>query len=183
MKPSSTDTQDIERAIDAGNGEGANHEQEADRAATRAWVAEEDQAQATATAPQQAQAAPAIPEPSAASLKLAGMLVGTLRPLLCFVVKPLRAAPAELWEPIPHGVAGVLDHYDLSQSEMLRNPWARLAFSTLPLVGYVVATAEASEPAKPSEPERIGGPELAAQAPAERPGSRTVSFGAVEAAA
>lgn len=176
MKPSSTDTQQVEREIDAGNR--GNPEQAADLAALQSMAAEGEPAPG---APGQEQA-PAIPDPSAQSVAMAAMLIGAARPLLCFLVKPLKGAPDELWEPLAPGVAGVLDHYDLSQSELLRNPWARLALCALPLIGYVATHVEPE--AKPAEPQRLGGPDLAATAPTAPAGSKIVTFGApVEAAA
>lgn len=179
MKPSSTDTQQIEREIEAGNGQAANMspEQAADLKALHARVNEGDP---PTGAPGQEQA-PAIPEPSAASVQLAVMVIGAVKPLLCFASKTLRVAPAELWEPLVPGVAGVLDHYDLSQSELLRNPWARLGLCAAPLVGYAVIHAEPEE--KPAEPERLGGPDLSAAAPTAPAGSKVVTFGAPVAVA
>lgn len=171
MKPSSTDTQQIEREIDAGNAPG-NPEQAADLAALQSMASDGEPAPGAAGQDQ----APAIPEPSAQSVALASMLIGAARPLLCFAIKPLRGAPDELWEPLAPGVAGVLDHYDLGQSELLRNPWARLALCALPLAGYVVTHAEPEE--KPAEPQRLAGPDLSATAPAEPAGAKTVTFGA-----
>lgn len=129
-------------------------------------------------------AAPAEAEglapPSAQSLGLATMLLAAVRPLLCFVVKPLAKAPEELWAPLPEGMAAVLDHYDVGNAEFLRNPWARLGLACVPLAGYVAMNMPSEAEAKPAEPARLEGSglDLAASAPVPQPEpQRTVTFG------
>lgn len=119
--------------------------------------------------------------PSAGSLQAAAMLVGILRPLLGFALKSLKDAPDELWEPLPAGVAGVLDHYSVDGAEWLRNPWVRLAFCGAPLAAYVVAQEMANKPAQAAIAAPGHGEHLAAPAPAEAPGASTVTIGAVQA--
>lgn len=112
--------------------------------------------------------------PSASAIQLATMAVGMLRPLIGFAVPALRNAPDELWEPIPEGVAGVLDHYGM-QPDWLESPWARLAFAMAPLAAF--AALETMKE-KPKEPERIAGPDLTAAPPAPAEGQKTVTIGA-----
>lgn len=119
--------------------------------------------------------------PSAGSLQAAAMMVGMVRPLLGFAVKSLKDAPDELWEPLPAGVAGVLDHYSVDGAEWLRNPWVRLAFCGAPLAAYVVAQEMANKPAQAAIAAPGLGEHLAAPAPSEAPGARTVTIGAVQA--
>lgn len=118
---------------------------------------------------------PQAPQPpSASAIQLASMAVAMLRPLIGFAVPVLRNAPDELWEPIPEGVAGVLDHYGM-QPEWLESPWAKLAFAMAPLAAF--AALETMKE-KPKEPERIAGPDLTAAPPAEAVGQKTVIMGA-----
>jgi hypothetical protein len=111
--------------------------------------------------------------PSAEAMALAGMAVGILKPLVCFAVPVLKDAPAELWQPIPEGVAAVVDHYGGGPAWM-NSPWARLGFSLMPLVGYAAVQAMN----KPAEPEPMA---LEAPPPAADVGQRTVTFGANDA--
>lgn len=111
--------------------------------------------------------------PSAEAMALAGMAVGILKPLVCFAVPVLKDAPAELWQPIPEGVAAVVDHYGGGPAWM-NSPWARLGFSLMPLVGYAAVQAMN----KPKEPEPMA---LEAPPPAEAVGQKTVTFGANDA--
>lgn len=106
-------------------------------------------------------------------MALAGMLVGIAKPLICYAMPVLKKSPAELWLPIPEGVAAVLDHYNLGDSDLMRNPWARLGFSMAPLAAY--AAMNAAEEEKPAEPERLAAP--AAKAPASS-ATKNVTFGA-----
>lgn len=145
-------------------------EQAADLAALTAAATEGSGAPVATT--DQAQAGPQ--PPSASAIQLATMAVGMLRPLLGFAVPALRNAPDELWQPIPEGVAGVLDHYGM-QAEWLESPWARLAFAMAPLAAY--AALETMKE-KPKEPERIAGPDLTAAPPAQPVGQKTVTMGA-----
>jgi hypothetical protein len=170
MKPSSTTTQQVERDIAATS----TDEQAADHAAMMAA--------ATAGAP----GAPGTPataeetedkpkEPSAKAMRAAVLIVSIVQPLACFVVPSLAKAPQALWEPIPEGVAGVLDHYKLA--EQIEGPWIGLAMCCVPLAAFAAAESMKEEP-KPKPPERLDGPNLAAQAPTEAPGQKTVTFGA-----
>jgi len=142
----------------------ASAEQAADLAALTAA------AQGEAPAPgAQADKPQEIQPPTEASMALAGMLVGMAKPIICYAVPSLKKAPAELWMPIPEGVAAVLDHYDMGESEFMRNPWARLAFSLAPLAAFAAINAEPEE--KP-EQKAIEAP------PKEQAGSKTVTIGA-----
>lgn len=146
-------------------------EQAADLAALTASANQENATQAAATGQPEAQA----PQPpSASALQLAAMAVGMLRPLIAYAVPALRNAPDELWEPIPEGVAGVLDHYGM-QPEWLESPWARLAFAAAPLAAFA-AIQTMNE--KPKAPESIAGPDLSAAPPPQAEGQKTVTIGA-----
>lgn len=166
MKPSNTDRQEIEQHL-------GTDEQAADLAALQAMAAPD-------TPPAQVQAQAEAPQgPSVQSLQLAALAVSIIRPLACYAVPGLRTAPDALWEPIPQGLAGVLDHYDLG--EHIDNPWVGLALACAPLAAYGVMESAKAKPA--DKPERVQGPDLTAQAPTETPGQKTVTFGAPEAAA
>lgn len=119
-----------------------------------------------------------LPPPSAAALQMAAMAVGMLRPLVCFAVPTLRGAPDALWEPIPEGVAAVMDHYGAS-AEWMRSPWARLGFSLAPLAAFAAVEAMKEKP-KPKEGQPIA---LEAKAPDVVVGQKTVTFGAPAAEA
>lgn len=109
--------------------------------------------------------------PSAAAMAMAATIVGVCRPLAAYAMPALRGAPDELWEPVPEGVAAVLDHAGAS-AEWMRSPWARLAMSLVPLVAYAAAAAMQEKPREALEAAPAPG------APAE-PGAATVSFGTV----
>ena len=149
----------------------ASSEQAADLAALQAAAASEQQAAAPSAQADQAQA---IQPPSAQAMALAGMLVGMLKPIACYAVPSLKKAPAELWMPIPEGVAAVLDHYNLSESELLRNPWARLAMACAPLAAFAAMNAEPEKKDQADDKQ----PPLAAPVPTEPAGSKTVQIGA-----
>lgn len=151
-------------------------EQAADLAALTAAANADSAAPATTN---QAQPEAQAPQPpSASALQLAAMAVGMLRPLIAYAVPALRNAPDELWEPIPEGVAGVLDHYGM-QPEWLESPWARLAFAAAPLAAFAAIN---SMNQKPKEPESIAGPDLSAEVPKQEAGQNTVTIGAPVAA-
>lgn len=164
MKPSNTDTQEIERAIDA--------EQASDLAALQLAAGEGQGAAPVQGAPG---AEPERQGPSEQSKQLAVLIVGIARPLLCFALPVLKTAPEELWEPAPHGLAEFLEHYDLSQH--IENPWAKLAMGFVPLGVYAATEAMKAKPqeAKPKEPGQLAAP---ADIPQEVPGQKTVTFGA-----
>lgn len=149
----------------------APSEQAADLAALQGMAAAGEPA-----APGQPEQAdqPAIQPPSAAAMQMAALAVGILRPIVCYVVPSLRTAPDELWEPIPEGVAAVMDHYGAS-AEWMQSPWARLGFSLAPLAAFAAMDAMS----KPKEPERVG---IKAEAPPAPQAPKTVTFGAAEAA-
>jgi hypothetical protein len=154
-------------------------EQAADLAAIKAAASEQPAPAGQVEQGEAGQGAEPAP-PSAGSVQAATMLVGILRPLLGFALKSLKDAPDELWEPLPAGVAGVLDHYSVDGAEWLRNPWVRLAFCGAPLAAYVVAEEMKAKPA-PAIAAPGQGQHLAAPAPTEAPGARTVTIGAVQA--
>lgn len=163
MKPSNTDTQEVERQIDA--------EQASDLAALQV-AAGEGQGAPVPGAPG---AEPERQGPSEQSLHVAAVVVGIVRPLICFAVPKMSEAPDALWEPIPQGVAGVLDHYDLSQH--MDNPWAGLAMSCAPLAAFVAMEAMKDKPKpKAKEPQQLEA--FAAPVPGDAPGQKTVTFGA-----
>jgi hypothetical protein len=145
-------------------------EQAADFAALQAAA---NEANAGPAAPGQPEAAPELAPPSAASLQLAAMAVQMIKPLACFAVPALRSAPDELWAPVPEGVAGILDHYGLGESELLRSPWGRLAFSLAPLAAFAAMEAIKDKPKdKPADMLEAPLPPPAPEA------SKTVTFGA-----
>lgn len=174
MKPSNTNTQAVEAAIDTGNAE-----QAAELAALTAAANEGAPGQPAAAEPEQQGPQP----PSAAALQVAGMAVGMLRPLLAYALPALRTAPEELWEPIPEGVAVVLDHYGM-EAEWMQSPWARLGFAVAPLAAFAAIEAM-KQPPKAEAAQTIAGPDLSAPAPATDTGSKAVIIGApiVEGAA
>lgn len=150
----------------------APSEQAADLAALQGMAAAGEQA--APGQPEQAEQQ-AIQPPSAAAMQMAAMAVGILRPIICFAVPSLRTAPDELWQPIPEGVAAVMDHYGAS-AEWMQSPWARLGISLAPLAAYAAMDAMS----KPKEPARVG---LSAEAPPAPAQSREVTFGAPAAEA
>lgn len=120
-------------------------------------------------------------QPSEASIRMAAVLLGMLRPVLCVALPALRSANDELWEPLPLGVAGVLDHYNATGAKWLQGPWMGLALCAAPLVGHCAMV----ELSKPKAPKALASPQagdtLAAPAPADAPGQKTVTIGAVQA--
>ena len=166
MRPTNTNRQEIETHL-------GTDEQAADLAALQAMATPEAPA-----AP--AQALAEVPQgPSVQALQLAAMAVSIIRPLASYAVPALRTAPDALWDPIPQGLAGVLDHYDLG--EHIDNPWIGLALACAPLAAYGVMESAKGKPQ--DKPERAQGPDLTAKAPTETHGQKTVTFGAPEAAA
>lgn len=156
----------------------AEAEQAADLAALQAAAAGAEPAPgAVAAAEGEAQA---LQPPSAAAMQMAAMVVGMARPIVCFAVPSLRDAPGELWQPVPEGIACVMDHYGAS-AEWMQSPWARLGMSLMPLVAFAAVQAM-KEPPKKDEGEPL---KLAATAPDVVAGQKTVTFGApvTEAAA
>lgn len=130
--------------------EGLADEQQADLAALEAAAAGQQAGPVPVEQQAQAQA------PSLAAVQMAGMAVGMLRPLICYAVPALRTAPAELWEPVPEGVAAVLEHYGAS-AEWMQSPWARLAISLAPLAAFAAMQAISQpEPAPSSKAVQIG---------------------------
>jgi len=162
MRPSNTNTQEIETHL-------GTDEQAADLAALQAMAAPEAQAG-------QLQPVAEVPTgPSVQSLQLAALAVSIIRPLAAYAVPALRTAPDALWEPIPQGLAGVLDHYDLS--EQINNPWIGLALASAPLAAYAfMESAKAKPQDKPAA--HGAGPDLSAPVPTEAPGQKTVTFAA-----
>lgn len=180
MKPSNTDTQQIERDIEGQAQPGASAEQAADLAALQA-AASPQPVPGAPVADQAAEQGP--PEPSAAALQVAALAVGILRPVIAYAVPSLRAAPDELWAPIPGGVAGILDHYGVGL-EALDNPWARLAMACAPLAAYAAVQAMQAPPK--TDPTEGGAVlDLTASKPAPEPaepvGQKTVTFGGAPA--
>lgn len=174
MSPSSTDTQQVERDIE---GQGTSSaEQAADLAALRAAAAPVTATGAAAPEQQVQQG------PSAAALQVAELAVGMLRPVICFAVPSLRAAPGELWAPIPAGVAGILDHYEIGM-DALKNPWARLAMACAPLGAYAAVQAMKEQQEQPKPDPTEGGDMLNLEsskqdANPQTVGQKTVTFGA-----
>ena len=156
-----------------------NTEQAADLAALQAGAAE--QQPPGAAQPSQAEQAPQEQAPpSAAALQMAAMAVGMVRPLISYAVASLRDAPDQLWEPIPEGLARLMDHYGAS-ADWMQNPWAQFGISVTPLVAYAAIKGMEEKP-KPQQ-QQLQGPDLSAKPPAEPVGQKTVTFGAPEQAA
>lgn len=153
-------------------------EQAADLAALQAAAGGAPGPQGGAVAEQQAEGPP---PPSAAAMQMAAMAVGIMKPIICFAVPSLREAPSELWEPIPEGVAAVMDHYGAS-AEWMNSPWARLGLSLAPLACFAAVEAMKDKPKAEPQAQAIS---LEAKAPDVVAGSKTVTFGApaVEGAA
>lgn len=164
-------------AEDTDTSMGAAAEQAADLAALQAAAAGAEPAPG-AVAEAEAQA---IAPPSAAAMQIAALAVGILQPVITFAVPSLREAPAELWQPVPEGVAAVLDHYGAAP-EWMQSPWARLGLSVMPLVAFAAVQAM-KEPKPKAEPEAGAPLQLEAKAPDVVAGARTVSFGAPAAEA
>ncbi len=116
--------------------------------------------------------------PSAQAMGVAAMVMGVAQPLLCYAVRGLDTAPAQLWDPVTESVAGLLDHYGLARPE-LQGPWAKLAISVVPLAGMVaLARMNEPEPPKKEGQQAIAGPDLTATPPPAAQGSKVVTFGA-----
>lgn len=155
---------------------GAAAEQAADLAALQAAAAGAEPAPGTVAEAE----AQAVAPPSAAAMQMAAMAVGILKPIICFAVPSLREAPGELWEPIPEGVAAVMDHYGAS-AEWMQSPWARLGLSVAPLCAF--AAVQAMKEPKPKEAAEGAPLQLEAKAPDVVAGARAVTFGAPAAEA
>lgn len=110
---------------------------------------------------------------------MAALAVGILRPVVCYAVPSLRGAPDELWEPIPGGVAGILEKYGVG-IEAMQSPWARLALACAPLAAFAAVEAMKSPPKPEAEPLPEIAPEKAG-APLEVVGQKSVTFGNVPA--
>ena len=148
-------------------------EQAADLAALQAAAAGQEAAPGAAAEPIEQGPQP----PSAAAMQMAAMAVGILKPIICFAVPSLREAPGELWEPIPEGVAAVMDHYGAS-AEWMQSPWARLGLSVAPLCAFAAVQAMQAPPKKDADAPL----QLEAKAPDVVAGQKTVTFGAEVAA-
>lgn len=152
MQPTNTDRQEIEQHL----GRAATDEQAADLAALQARASPPGQ-------PQEVQGGGAAAQqgPSQQALQLAALAVAIIKPLACYAVPALAKAPAELWEPIPQGLAGVIDHYDLG--DHISNPWFGLALASAPLAAYALMET-AKEAQQQPQAQQIGGPDLSAPA-------------------
>lgn len=148
-------------------------EQGADFAAIQAAAAGADVA-----APAPGQEVAEQQGPSDQALGVSALAVGAIKPLACHVVRGLDTAPDELWLPLIDSLAGVLDHLGLNRPE-LQGPYAKLAFSVVPLAGFVVlARVSEPEPPKKEGQQAIAGPDLTAAPPPAAQGSKVVTFGA-----
>ena len=117
-------------------------------------------------------------KPTAQAMGVAVMVMGVAQPLLCYAVRGLDTAPAQLWDPVTESVAGLLDHYGLARPE-LQGPWAKLAISVVPLAGMVaLARMSEPEPQKQEGQQAIAAPDLSAAPPPAAQGSKVVTFGA-----
>jgi hypothetical protein len=171
MKPSNTDTQQVERDIE-GQAPGASAEQAADLAALTAAAGGGEGGQVQADEQEAGQ----IPQPSEAAMQVAALAVGILRPVLAYAVPALRTAPDALWEPVPGGVAGILDHYGIGV-EALQSPWARLALACAPLAAFAAVEAMKEPPKKePTEGPALDLTERKPE-PVQAVNQKTVTFG------
>ncbi|MEH0165582.1 hypothetical protein [Roseateles microcysteis] len=156
---------------DTENDKGPAVEQAADLAALQAAA---DGATATVTGaavPAQGQAEDApLPPPSPQALAAAKVLIKQLRPLATVALPALREAPDDYWEPIPEGIAVIMDHYGTSV-DWMRTPWGRLTMALLPLGGFVAVQVLN----KPKPAQALEAPPPVAQ------GSKSVVIGTVEA--
>lgn len=162
MRPSGTDTQEVEHAI-------ASQEQAADLAVLQAAAGGGVQP-VTGAAPDD----DAIPEPSAAAMQVAQLAVSMMRPVIAYAVPALRSAPDALWEPVPGGVAGIMDHYGIG-ADAIKSPWARLALACAPLAAFAAMEAMKEQPSP--KPEQAREPERLAPAQ-DAQGAGVVTFGA-----
>jgi len=152
MQPTNTDRQEVEQHL----GRDATDEQAADLAALQARARPPEQAQ-------EVQGGAAAPQgPSQQALQLAALAVAIIKPLACYALPALAKAPAELWEPIPQGLAGVIDHYDLG--DHISNPWFGLALASAPLAAYALMETAKEAQETQAQQQQIGGPDLSAPA-------------------
>jgi hypothetical protein len=174
MKPSNTNTQPVEREIDAGNAAASTSEQAADLQALQAAAAEGQPGTVAQAAPE-----PTGPDLASEIAGLVSVAVATLSPvfpsLKTIYTKETTAAAAA-------AVAGVCNKHGWLQNGLM-GKWGE-EIACLAIVGPLAyqtaqgirADLAARAPAKP--PERLGGPELKAK-PAEAPQApKTVQFGA-----
>lgn len=169
MKPTSTDTQQIEREIAS-----ATDEQAADLAALTAAAGEAPGVPAQ-QAEQEAQG-PNLAGEIAAAVTVAVATLGPMFPSLKGIYTP------EVTQAAAQSIAAVCNKHGWLQGGLM-GKWgeeiaclavvAPLAFQTYQ---GVRADIEARKP--PPAPDRLAGPDLAAKAPNEAPGQKTVTFGA-----
>lgn len=169
MKPTSTDTQEIEKAI-------ASTEQAADFAALQA-AANEAEAGAPGAPAEPVQQGPDLGQEIAGLIKVA---VATLSPMFPSLK---RTYTPEVSEAAAGAIAAVCHKHGWMQGGMFGEYGEEiaclaivgpLAFSTYQGITQDMAEAKARE--KPAE--RLDGPDLSAAAPMAPAASKTVTFGA-----
>lgn len=158
-------------------------EQAADLAALQAAAAGAVPAAAVAPGAPAGQAAPEqLPPPSAAAMASAVVMLKTFQPMVTALVPVLRNAPPEVWEPIPEGIAVLLDHFKANPA-WLANPFVRAASALVPMAGFVALHMMQNPSPKKAKAagEVIEAPPAPPPGAPAEPGARTVSFGTVEA--
>lgn len=171
MRPSSTTTQQVERDIESAT----TDEQAADRAAMIAAASEGTPAPG-APAPEQEKPRPDLAREITGLVMAAVAAAGPMFPSLktIYTQQTTEAAAAS--------IAAVCEKHGWAQGGIM-GKWAEeiacvaivgpLAFAT-----YQGVRADLAERAPAKPPERLDGPNLAAQAPTAAPGQKTVTFGA-----
>lgn len=179
MRPSSTTTQQVERDIERAT----PSEQAADLAALQA-AANEPAPGAPATVPEQAEQGPDLAREITGLVTAAVAALGPMFPSLKGIYTP------EVTQAAAQAVAAVCEKHGWMQGGLM-GKWGE-EIACVAIVGPLAFTtwqgikADLAARAPAKEPERLGGVNLAAQAPTETPGQKTVTFGApaaVEAAA
>ena len=101
-------------------------------------------------------AAPAAPVEAAHvvdRMAEAGFILKICRPLLGMMVPALKDAPDTEWQELQQPIADLLEDYGVNMPELLKNPWARLGASAIPLGLRVVnAWSEEAEKSKQHQP-------------------------------
>lgn len=166
MKPSNTETQDIERQI-------IGSEQAADLAALTA-AASEGAAQPGAPVAEPEPAGPDLAQEIAGLVTVAVATLGPLFPSLRTTYTP------EVTQAAAESIARVCDKHGWLQGGMMGKWGEEIACAAIvgPLAFQtyqgVKADLEARKP--PAEPARIAGPDLTAPAPTEAAGATAVTF-------
>lgn len=171
MKPTNTETQQVERDIQGA----ATDEQAADLAALMA-AAGGGAPGAPATAAEPEPQGPDLAAEIAGAVTVAVATLGPIFPSLAGIYTP------EVTQAAAQAVARVCEKHGWLQGGLM-GKWGE-EIACLAIVGplafqtYQGVRADLAARAPAKEPERIGGVDLTAKAPTETPGSKTVTFGA-----